>query len=85
LKYLLIYQKLGIQPFTKNTLKVALLAATTLLIGLILPNTDLPLVNIAYKSILLLTFYSISIYYFKVSEDVNGLITDAIKKLRTLK
>ena len=74
IKLIYVRSKFKIQPFTKETGKVAFL----LLLGGVLFNalqfTFHPVLNIALKSLLLCLMYIGIRYRFKISEDVFGIL-----------
>ena len=74
IKLIYVRSKFKIQPFTKETGKVAFLL---LLVGVLfyaLQFTFHPVLNIALKSILMCLMYIGILYRFKISEDVFGIL-----------
>lgn len=82
IKYILVYVKLGIQPFSKHTLVSVIVAIAVYLLGIVLPSTSIPLVDIVYKSILLISVYLAIHHYLKTSEDLSKLLNQTIKIFR---
>jgi len=82
LKYLLLYIKLRIQPFTINTVKVLIVSTILFLVGISLPGTSNHLLNIGLKSIFLIAVYTFVIYRLKVSEDINNLYLMLVEKVK---
>jgi len=74
IKMLFIWIKYRMLPFTKETLTVLIISGILLFVGLILPLTFQPIVNIIIRSSIITTAYLLSIYQLKVSEEVNDLI-----------
>ena len=77
-KFIFLYSKLKLQPFSVNTIKVILLGAVILLIGLWLPQLDNVYYDIFYRSVIVSVIYSIAIYLLKPSKDIDNLINKAI-------
>lgn len=78
----LVYVKLkfGIQPFTSETFKVLCLLLLTAALFYFLRFPFHPLLNIALKSILMILMYVGVLYWFKISEDVVGVLSKVLKK-----
>lgn len=77
-KFIFLYSKLKLQPFSVNTIKVILLGAVILLFGLWLPQLDNVYYDIFYRSVIVSVIYSIAIYLLKPSKDIDNLINKAI-------
>jgi O-antigen/teichoic acid export membrane protein len=73
LKFIFIRSKLNLNPFTKHTAKVALIAVVVYLLNSLLPNFQNPFVDIAVRSILITALYSGLILSWKCSEDANRI------------
>lgn len=80
IKYLLVYSKLHIQPFSWKSLIAMVIALSTFLFASFLPSTDYSLFNIIYKSLIVGVFYLGIHYRLKTSEDLMGLV-DQLRKL----
>ena len=50
IKYIIVYIKLGIQPFSKKTLISLIIAFGVYFLGVNLPSSSIPLLDIGYKS-----------------------------------
>ena len=80
IKLLYVKMKFHMLPFTSGTAKVLLLL---LLIGGIFFFINFnfhPIVNITLKSVLMIAVYGFVIYHFKISEDVNEVISKYLKR-----
>ena len=77
-KFIFLYSKLKLQPFSVNTIKVILLGGVILLFGLWLPQLDNVYYDIFYRSVIVSVIYSIAIYLLKPSKDIDNLINKAI-------
>jgi O-antigen/teichoic acid export membrane protein len=85
-KYVFIYNKLGLSPFTTNTLKLILLfvGCWALVYGIdqiLLAEIHL-LIRIAIRSIIILTVFGGGVYGFKLSSDINNVIHFIFKKAK---
>jgi O-antigen/teichoic acid export membrane protein len=85
-KYVFIYNKLGLSPFTTNTLKLILLfvGCWALVYGIdqiLLAEIHL-LIRIAIRSIIILTVFGGGVYGFKLSSDINNVIHFILKKAK---
>ncbi len=80
-KLVYVQLKFSIQPITKETIKV--MALLVLLSGLfyfvVLPFH--PIINIVFKSVLIVISYAFILYRFRISEDVNGAISHYLGKI----
>ena len=85
IKYLLVWKKLNIQPFTIKSLISLTIGLSLFGIGMILPTTQIPLVDIIYKSSLISAIYIFVHLRLGVSEDLNKLISLVLMKLKIKK
>jgi O-antigen/teichoic acid export membrane protein len=74
IKFVFLYNKLKLQPFSANTIKVLLLGAVVLLLGFWLPQLDNIYFDIFYRSVIVSASYGIAIYFLKPSMDINRLV-----------
>jgi len=70
IKYIIVYFKLGIQPFSKKTLIALIIAIGIYLLSSYLPSLENPVLSIAYKSILIISTYLFIHYQLKTSVDL---------------
>jgi len=77
---LIIY---GIHPFRYRTLWVVLIAAICFFIIDFIPNLNHPIFNIILKSGVVLLVYALPIYYFKISEDINGQVDKLLNRAKS--
>ena len=80
LKIYLVYNKFKMHPYSKDTLKIALLSV---LVYIVFSNLKLgfdPIVNIIVKSSLMFILFTLAAYIFKLSDDVNIFIDKFNKK-----
>jgi len=83
-KYIFIYTKWRIQPFTFNSLKVVLLISAMIIISYFIPKPGHPILQILVVSVPAIIIYGLSCYYLKFSADVNDLADLAIDKLKKI-
>lgn len=82
IKYLLVYIKLGIQPFSKKSLLALIVGLVIYAIGSYLPSTNEVLLNIIYKSVVICTLYYFIHQKLKTSEDLTKLSKQMFGKLK---
>lgn len=80
IKLLYVKVKFDILPFTIETIKVALLLLATGLVFYFLNFPFHPIINITFKSILIVVFYVAVLYRFKISEDLFGVLSKFLRK-----
>lgn len=85
IRYLLVWWKLGMQPFSLDMVKVL---AISILIGLIikyLPNIEgsktMIVFDMAYRSIALSLLFGMVIFRSKISPELNGAVINSWKKI----
>jgi O-antigen/teichoic acid export membrane protein len=81
IKLAYIYIRFKIQPFSWATLSVLALGALGFGLSLLIPDTGNHILNILLKSGLIGVAYIVCIIKWRVSEDVNELWADALKKI----
>lgn len=74
LKLYYVKSKFGLQPFTKETLKVILLVLGLAIVFSLIPFSFHPIVNIGVKSILITMVYFMVLYKFRISEDIHAIL-----------
>ena len=83
-KYIIVYAKLGIQPFRKKTITALLVGTIVYLTASFLPSTENAILNIIYKGSFISVAYLLSHHYLKTSEDLSKLstqMTNILKKI----
>ena len=81
IRYVFVYQKLAIQPFSLQTLLTLFILIVALGIGLILPKLSNIYLDTIYRSILIVLITVLPIYFTKVSEDINSIIHSILARL----
>lgn len=80
IKLVYVKIKLGIQPFTSETLKVLALLVLIIALFVSLQFAFHPIVNILLKGTLITLFYVGVLYRFRISEDVFGVLSKYLKR-----
>lgn len=80
--FLFIWIRLKMQPFTRNTLNVLLLAAAAAAVVWFIPTPfHSRLLNIAFRSTLFISLYFTPVYLMNISPDINTMVNNFSKKL----
>jgi len=79
-KFLFLYRKLKLQPFSANTIKVVILGAVTVLLGFWLPQLDNIYYDIFYRSAIVSVAYVMGVYFLNVSLDINQQIDKLLRR-----
>ncbi|MEW4925416.1 polysaccharide biosynthesis C-terminal domain-containing protein [Algibacter sp. 2305UL17-15] len=79
-KVVFVYKAFNIIPFTVNTIKVAVVIAVMALLGYFWDFNFHPILNIFLKSVIITGVFSVVVYRFKFSEDINGAVYKFLKK-----
>ncbi len=80
IKYVFIYYRFGLQPFTVKTLIIILIASGCYLLAYLIPSTGIVVVDILIRSIILGVFFMAATIYFKVSTDVNEIFDKNLQR-----
>jgi O-antigen/teichoic acid export membrane protein len=80
-KYIFIYIKFKIQPFTFSTIKVLVIGGLTSLLNMILPVFENVLVDIVFRSSIITGVFAFLILSSKCSEDANKLFHSILWRL----
>jgi O-antigen/teichoic acid export membrane protein len=75
-----IYRKLGIQPFTINSLKIFFLIGLAFLVNYLLPTLDSWFFDSLYRSLILLGIFVGLTYFYRLSEDLISIVRKALSK-----
>lgn len=81
-KFIFIYGRLKLQPFSLKTLKVLLIGGTVLLIGISLPQLDNIYFDIFYRSAIVSFTYITANFILKTSDEINGLLRSLLNRWR---
>jgi O-antigen/teichoic acid export membrane protein len=81
-KFFVLKWRLSMQPFTRQTLLVLIVAGTAYGVSSWIPSTGLALADAVIKSGVLTVIFTGLVLYFKVSPDVNELVVQSLKRLK---
>ena len=65
-RYLIIYKGFKLQPYDNKMFRILLLIIFGMLLNFILPSTQSAILNIAYRTIIILGVYLFGTYYWKI-------------------
>lgn len=74
IKYVFIYVKLQMQPFTTATFKVVAVAAVVVMLHFIIPRMGHPIIDMVVRSSVVTIVFGVLIYILKVTPDGNNLL-----------
>lgn len=80
IKLVYIKHKMGIQPFRFNAIKVIIIGIMTYSISAFLPSMEIVWFDILFKSFIITITYASLIIIWKVSDDINQLLSRYIPK-----
>lgn len=81
LKYFFIYAKLGMQPFTKDTLKVIGIGAIALGVNFLVPRLEGVMLDISLRSMAIIIIYVALVFVSKASPEGNQVFKNILAKL----
>ena len=81
-KYIFLYIKFHIQPFTIHTFSVVMISAVSLGLSVMVPDLGHVLLNIFVRSVLAVTLFGLGILILKPSPEVSELISRYLPLLR---
>ena len=73
-KFIFLWTKLKLQPFSLQTLQVLGLAIITYGLNLLLPDVGYAILNIIIKSALVVLIFGGGVMFFRISEDISTLV-----------
>ncbi len=82
LKLLFIYLKFNIQPFTRQTIILLLIALVSFIVGYWIPITETAWIDILIRSTAISLFYIPSVLYLNISPDINLLLKQRWEKIK---
>lgn len=81
-KFIFVFGKLGLQPFSLNTVKVLLIAVVTALMNMALPPLEQTLFDIVYRSTLITVVFGSLVVTSRSSKEVNTILTTLVSKVK---
>ena len=85
IKMLFIKWRLKMQPFNSKTLIIFLVAIFVYGFSLLIPGTQNLYLDILIRSIAIGSVYTILVYYLKVSEELNNMLDEFLKRINWTK
>jgi len=85
LKYVFVWQKFGVSPFTEKHVPLLLMSTVIFLVFLFVPFPFSPVVNILVRSVLTTLIFVFAIWKMNISPDINQLIRATFEKIRLIK
>lgn len=76
------YYKMGLHPFSINTIKVVIIGAAVYVLGIQIPSTNMPVLDIVIRSVAIGATFMSAILYFNISQDISKLFWQLLKKLK---
>lgn len=74
IKMLVVYRKFKMQPFTKKSIVVTVIAIISIAVCYYIPISELLIFNIAIRSIVFVLIFTSAVYLFNISYDINNRI-----------
>jgi len=78
---LFIKRKLGIQPFTLQTVKIFLLIGMAFLVDFLLPTLNSWFLDSLYRSLILIVSFVGIAYFYGLSRDLNPIVLNILRRL----
>ena len=85
IKFIFIYRKFGLQPFTYHFLLLILITACAYWISTFMPPLSNFILDIIVRSMLITVCFAVPVYYFKISEDINDRFNALLMQLKLKK
>lgn len=83
IRAILLWWKFKFQPFSPEQLKCLAIGLSTFCIMINVPSFNYYIIDIIFKSVLIVLLYASAIMYFKVSKDINDMIVKLVNKIRS--
>ena len=79
LKFLFVFKKFGFQPFNYKHLILLIIAVVSLYLSMLIPALPNYIFDFVLRSLIISIIFLVPVYFFKISEDVNGKIDNVIE------
>lgn len=76
-----VWVKFRMQPFTKKTALNIVVAIVVLVIGLNIPKTGSPLLDIVIRSVIVTAIYGPLVLWLKISPDINNMVSGMFSRI----
>ena len=84
-KTIFVQYKIGLQPFSLNSLKVLVLGVIVYIIATFIPSIGIPFADIIIRSAIITFLYVGSVLFFKISPDLSELFWQVLDKVNVFK
>jgi O-antigen/teichoic acid export membrane protein len=74
LRYVIIYRGFNLQPYDKTMLKILILVLSGVVLNFLLPHTSSPVLNIFYRSLIIMSVYIGGTYFLKIVPEFHKFI-----------
>ena len=81
IRFIYLWKKIGMQPFSKSTLQVLFILSIAFLIGLNINFGFHPLLNIVLRSLTIIFPLVLLLYFLKISQEINRLLDKIFKQI----
>ena len=81
-KMIFIQWRFKMQPFTMKTLWILLISLAVYVIGVLIPSTEMAILDILIKSLVIGVVYISAVLYFGISPEFENLLNNAAEKIR---
>lgn len=85
IKFVFLYHKYGFQPFTLKTPLLYLIGAFAYGVSLLLPEQANYIFDIFIRSSFIMVVFSLPVYFFRISEDINQKVDSVARSLFKLR
>ncbi len=79
IKFIFIWSKMRIQPFSMDTLRLTLVASLVWLVVWFIPFSHFGIVNLILKGFIIVILYVPAVYYLKISDQFNLLTNNTLQ------
>ena len=80
-KFIFIYIKFNLQPFSKKTLLVLAIGSFSFVVGYFFPQLENNILDLLIRSILVTIIFGLLIIFTKASTDINNFLSEVLKKI----
>lgn len=80
LKTFFVWKKLQLNPFSRGSFTIVLIAIVVLLVSYLFPKMDNPFIDTIVRSAVILLVFAVLVFWLKPSKDVSQYINETLKK-----
>jgi O-antigen/teichoic acid export membrane protein len=82
LKFVFVYKRFGFQPFIFKHVILLFIAGFAWYVSTLLPALPNYIIDIIVRSTIISVIFILPVYYFKISEDINGKVDSVLAKVK---